>query len=382
MIKKYLFILILLSNFCVKVSAQSSPKLMGIVELPSVGEIGDCIFDVKNNNLIVVSIDQVHFYRLSNEGSVISVDDIGRLPINFKEIIYDISLINDTSFYLLTSKFLYSFHINFKTKSVSNSPKILFKQKKPDYIDIYPIKNKEDLLLGVNFTGFPEKEPKINIKSLNSPKGYKHFVKCDPYNIYAKTKLVASNGLGNFILQPDYLTNDLLILDSNLRVINTFKCFDSTIFDPKLGDELCKQAQKYRAFGTLKEHDILAAKTDQFPCIDRLIFVDDTTLLIMGTFPEKVGLGVLFSKFYFNATFTQLLKTETLSFSFGQKNLNKNYQLENTPINPFGKLTRCDGGKIYYIDWVVDTTNVVSNGDYLKAALAGNHTKAGIYIFK
>lgn len=383
MIKQYLFIIILLCALHVKAHAQNTPKLMGIVKLPSGSLNSKYKFHVKNNTLLFILNTQLYYYKLSNEDSVITYVDFGRIPININEIIFDVSLINDSSFYLLTNKYLYSFNIDFTTKSVSNSPNILYRQENQLYIDIYQLKNKEDVLLGVNFTGFPEKDPKINIKSLEGSKSYHHFVPCDPYNVYLRNKLVASNGIGTFIVQSDNLKNDFHVLDSTLKVIHTFNYFDSSVFDSKLGNEVCAQAQKYRALGTEEEYDNLITKIDQFPHIDKMVFLDDTTLLIMGYFTKNGQSKLLFSKLYFNASFTQLLKTEPIRLTFNYKTLDHRYQKENTPINPFGKLTRCDGGKIYYIDWIVDTTKVVSNDDYQKAILLpSNQTKIGIYIFK
>ncbi len=364
--------------------AQSPPAFVALLDAGEARLYDDqLLFDIRENGLIFLKNEQLRYFKLLNDSSIEKEINLGKLTLEREELVIDLALVSPLRFGLLTNKRYVEFEMDLAAGKVKDKALAQVVFNKEVYSLIHKQTESGAAYLSVNFTSLPEKLPKIQIRNLHTGAVFKQFVNCDPFSIYPKTKLISFNGKQQFLLQPDNLKGEFLLLDSGLNERGRFFLLDTFLFDAAVTRDACGYYNKYRAFGLQTDYDSMSAIISRIPYIDQIDFINDTTVLICGYRYTNDKIKPFCSLIGFDKAFTNIISRGELRLSFRGELLQQPFSKFAMPFNPLAKRLKTDSGKYYYLDWIVDTTEVKTNSDYQTARhKLTSKRKVGIYVYR
>lgn len=318
---------------------------------------GDNIFCFKQQLFIEHLV-----YRFTLDHSKLDSFVISHEHFSTREILVNCIANSDTTLYLLTNMNLYSIVLSSSSKEAKVIKVNTGITEKDHFFRVF-LNKQNQLVLASYFCTNPKKEPKLTLYNLTTQNKMKAFVKCDVFNFGGNSFLLVDYRNGIWVVVKDNFDNCIYLLDDDFKEIKRINILGEKIVPIEQQQSIADMYRRYTILGSQKLFDELGNISDTIPTISKVLFITDTTLLIVGYNDTNNTIDGFHRIYQLHADYSLTL-LQSLPYLYPKEKMQLPFTKKDLPYNWYGKTISSYKNGIISFERLPDFDSIKLNRDY------------------
>ena len=268
----------------------------------------------------------------------------------------------DSTFYLLTNKNLNSVLLSTSSREAKVNKVNTGITEKDHFFKVF-LNKQNQLVLASYFCADPKKEPKLVLYNLATQNRKEEFVICDLFNFQSSSYSLVDYRNGLWLVVKDNFDNCIYLLDDDFKQIKRINLLGEKIVPLEQQKNIAEMHRRYNLLGSQKLFDELGNISDTIPTISKVLFITDTTLLIVGFNDTNNTIDGFHRIYQLNVDYSLTL-LQSLPYTYPKEKMQLPFTKKDLPYNWYGKTISSYKNGIISFERLPDFDSIKLNRDY------------------